>query len=86
MNVEGGWELELIFLWRQLMNRWTYRNEVQCSKEIVDTRASFIWIAILFDEGFKYGDGAKFWGYIGTNAEALCIELCNIVQCHIFVK
>jgi hypothetical protein len=48
---------------------------------------SFIWIIILFDTVFiKYGDGAKFWGYVGTNAEPLRIEFCNFVQCHIFVN
>jgi hypothetical protein len=49
-------------------------------------RISFIWIIILFDAVFKYGDGAKFWGYVGINAEPLCVELCNFVQCHIFVN
>jgi hypothetical protein len=40
----------------------------------------------LFDAVFKYDDGAKFWGYVGINAEPLCIEFCNFVQCHIFVN
>jgi hypothetical protein len=35
---------------------------------------------------FKYGDGAKFWGYIVINSEQLCVEFCNFVQCHILVK
>jgi hypothetical protein len=26
-----------------------------------------------FNEAFKYGDGAKFSSYFGTNAEPLCI-------------
>jgi hypothetical protein len=26
----------------------------------------FIWIIDLFDEDFKYGDGAKFRDYVGT--------------------
>jgi hypothetical protein len=30
----------------------------------------------LFDETIKYGDGAKFGGYIGTEAEPLCAEFC----------
>jgi hypothetical protein len=33
---------------------------------------------MLFDEAFKYGDGAKFWGYVGTNAEQLRVEFCNL--------
>jgi hypothetical protein len=31
-----------------------------------------IWMIILCDEAFKYGDGAKFWSYVETNAEPLC--------------
>jgi hypothetical protein len=41
---------------------------------------SFIWIIILFDAVFKYGDGgAEFLGYIWINAEQLCVEFCNFV-------
>jgi hypothetical protein len=32
----------------------------------------------LFDEAFKYGDGAKLWGYVGTSAELLCVEYCKL--------
>jgi hypothetical protein len=39
----------------------------------------------MFDEAFLYGDGAKFLD-VRTNAEQLCVELCNFVQCHIFIK
>jgi hypothetical protein len=28
----------------------------------------------LFDAIFKYGDVAKFWDYVGINAEPLCVE------------
>jgi hypothetical protein len=31
----------------------------------------FVW------RSFKNGDGAKFWGYVGINAEQLCVEFCN---------
>jgi hypothetical protein len=55
-------------------------------KKIIDIPKSFIWIVILFDEGFEYDDGAKFRGFIATNNEPLCIELCNSVQCHIVVN
>jgi hypothetical protein len=34
----------------------------------MDIPTSFILIIILFDTVFKYGDGAKFWGYVGINA------------------
>jgi hypothetical protein len=46
----------------------------------------YIWIIILFDEIFKYSDGANLWGYVGTNAEPLCVEFCNFVQCYILVN
>jgi hypothetical protein len=39
-----------------------------------------------FHEAIKYGNGMKFGGYVGTNAEPLCVEFCNFVQCHIFVN
>jgi hypothetical protein len=54
--------------------------------EIMDIPISFIWIIILFDAGFKCGDGAKFWGYVVINAEQLCVEFWYSVQCHIFVN
>jgi hypothetical protein len=52
----------------------------------MDIPISFIWIIILFDAFFKFGGGAKFWGYVVINAEQLCVEFCNFVQCHIFVN
>jgi hypothetical protein len=30
---------------------------------------------MLFDEAFKYGDDARFSGYVVTNAEPLCAEI-----------
>jgi hypothetical protein len=44
-----------------------------------------ILIIILFDEAFKYDDDTIFLGYIGTNAEPLCV-ICNCVQCDILVN
>jgi hypothetical protein len=35
----------------------------------VGTHTSFILIVILLEEAFKYGNGGKFWGYVGTNAK-----------------
>jgi hypothetical protein len=53
----------------------------------MDITISLIWIIILFDAvSIKYGDGAKFWGYVVIKAEPLCVEFCNFVQCHIFVN
>jgi hypothetical protein len=50
----------------------------------MDIPTSFVWTIISFDAVFKY-DGAKFWGYVGINAEPLCVEFCNFVQ-YIFVN
>jgi hypothetical protein len=52
----------------------------------MDIPISFILIIILFDAVFKYGDGAKFSGYVGINAEPLCVGFCNFVKCHNFVN
>jgi hypothetical protein len=49
----------------------------------MDISATWIWIVILFDEAFKYDDGEKFWGYVGTSTELLCLEFCNFMQCDI---
>jgi hypothetical protein len=46
----------------------------------------FIWVLIFFDKALRYGDSAKFCGYVETNTEHLCVELCNFVQCYIFVN
>jgi hypothetical protein len=48
---------------------------------IMDIFRSFIVIIIFFHEAFKYGDGAKFWGYVGTNA-----EFSDFVYCRNFVS
>jgi hypothetical protein len=40
----------------------------------------------LYYDTIKYGNDVTFLGYFGTNAELLCIELCNFMQCHIFVN
>jgi hypothetical protein len=47
---------------------------------------TFIWNVILFDEAFKYINVMKFWGYVGTNTESLCVQFCNSVKCHILVE
>jgi hypothetical protein len=37
----------------------------------------------ILDDAIKHEDGAKFCVYVGTNTEALYVEIC---RCHIFVK
>jgi hypothetical protein len=48
-------------------------------QKVMNIPTTFIWITILFDKAFKYGDGANFLGYV-NNAEPLCVEfwiLCS---------
>jgi hypothetical protein len=54
--------------------------------QIMGIAITSVWIIILFDNVYKYGNGAEFWGYVGTNAEPLSVKLCNFVQCHIFLN
>jgi hypothetical protein len=54
--------------------------------KIMDILMSFIWIVIFFDGDFEYGSGSTFWSYVWTNAELLCVEFYNFVQCHMFIS
>jgi hypothetical protein len=44
----------------------------------MDIPTTFIWIIIFFNRAFEYGN-ISMWDYVGTNAELLCVELCNFV-------
>jgi hypothetical protein len=52
----------------------------------MDIPTSCILIIIFFDGALEYGGGSKFWSYVGQNAEPLCAEFCNFVQCHTVVN
>jgi hypothetical protein len=39
-----------------------------------------------FIEAFKYGDAAKFSGYVGTKAELLCVRFCGLVQSYVLAN
>jgi hypothetical protein len=63
------------------MNRCTHTYVISYSKRSWATYAFhlnryFIWLVILFDEDYKYGDGAKYSSYVGTNTEPLFVEFC----------
>jgi hypothetical protein len=49
----------------------------------MDIPVNFIWIISFFSDGaFEYGGGSTFLGYVGTNAELLCVYsviLCNVI-------
>jgi hypothetical protein len=42
--------------------------------------------SMFFNKAFEYGIISKLRGYVETNAELLCVELCNFVECYIFVS
>jgi len=44
----------------------------------MDIPTSFIIVIILFGEVFKYSDGAKFLGYVGTDTESLGVQFCTL--------
>jgi hypothetical protein len=50
---------------------------------VMDICTIFIWNIILFYEAFKNGDNAKYWGYVCTNPEPVCVEFCNFAQCYL---
>jgi hypothetical protein len=52
--------------------------------KILDIHTSFLYHC--FDEDLKHDDGAKFLCYVGTNAERLCVELCNFRQYNMLVN
>jgi hypothetical protein len=71
-----GWMLKLKFCLK------TTRERVHLDKwkwKIMDIPTSFVWSIILFDEGFKNDNNSKFWFYIRTKSEPLCVEICNFV-------
>jgi hypothetical protein len=51
----------------------------------MDTPTSFVPVNF-FDGALEYGSGLKFSSYVGSNAEPLCVEFCNFMQCHTFVN
>jgi hypothetical protein len=78
-NLEVLWKLKLIFYLMEttheqlhlLLDKWSL---VQW--KIIDIPINCIWTIAY---------GAKFWGFVGTNAEPLCAELCNFMQFCIFI-
>jgi hypothetical protein len=81
-NMAGDWNLKFTFYFLQTTHeplhsdKWSF---VQST--IMDIPTGFIWTIVFVGEAFEYCGGSKFWGYVGTNAEPLCIEFCNL--CHV---
>jgi hypothetical protein len=41
---------------------------------------NFVGIIILFDEAFKYGNGATFSDHVATEGEPFCVQLYILVS------
>jgi hypothetical protein len=71
-NVEGSWILKFVWWCMETTHETFHLDKWSLAQsKIMDILTSFIWIIILFDRDFKYGDGAKFLGYVWTNADAV---------------
>jgi hypothetical protein len=85
-NTVGSWTLKFKFYFVVTtheplhLDKWRF---VQW--KIMDIPTSFIWNIVFFEEDFDYDSSLKFWGFVWTNAEPLCVEFCNFVQWHTFV-
>jgi hypothetical protein len=72
----GGWKLKFAFCFMETAHEPLHLDKWSLVQwKITDMPTSFIWIVVSFLEAFKYGDGAKFWSYVRTDAEPLCVEL-----------
>jgi hypothetical protein len=73
-SVAAGWNVKFIFCCmektRETLHPVKWSVVLQ---KIVDIPTSIILITVTLDEAFKCGDGAKFWGYIETNAGPRCV-------------
>jgi hypothetical protein len=87
MNMAGSSKLEFTFYFMERTHellhlvKWSFVHW-----KAMDIPKSFIWIIIFLNEAFECDSILKFWGCVGTNAELLCIEFYNFVQCHIDVS
>jgi hypothetical protein len=62
-------------------------NSCAQTKEYRQSKISRAYLQALFcDETVKYNIGANISGYVGTNAEPLCVEFCNFMQRHVLVN
>jgi hypothetical protein len=87
MDMAGGWKLKFALYFMEKtheplhLDKWSFVHW-----RITNIPTSFIWIIIFFHGALEYGCISKLWGYAGTNAELLCVEFCDLVQCNICVS
>jgi hypothetical protein len=53
-------------------------KEILAQEKIMYIIYNCIWIIVLFSGAYKCGNVAIFWGYVGTNADILWPEFCNV--------
>jgi hypothetical protein len=86
-NMAGNWNVKLTFYFIEVAHEPLYLDKLSLvQRKIMDIPTSFIWTIIFVGGAFKYGGGSKFWGYVGKNAEPLCVVSCNFVHCHAFLN
>jgi hypothetical protein len=65
----AGQKLKFTFIFIETTPEPSHLDKFRLAQwKITDIPTSIIFKIILFDEAFKYGDGAKCCGYVGTNA------------------
>jgi hypothetical protein len=85
-NMAAGWLLKLTFNFMEKIHEQLHLDKWSSLHwKIMDIPTRSIWIVIFFD-GACECDTSKFGGYVGTNTEQRCIEFCNFVQFHIFIR
>jgi hypothetical protein len=83
----GGWKLNFMFRFVEVTHESLHLDKLSFVRQkIIEIPTNFICVLVLFDEGFKYDNDEKFWGYVGTGVEPLCVQFCNLVQCLIFTN
>jgi hypothetical protein len=85
---QRGWRLKLKFIFCFTNTTHEPSHLEQRSfvlYKIVNIPTGFTRTISFFDETFIYGDCAKFWHYVRTNAESLSVEFCNFLQYRISV-
>lgn len=68
---------------RELLQLYS-TNEVLCNRKLRTYLQVFTIFFFKF-EAFKYEDGAKFGGCVGTSAKSLCIESVNLYSALFFL-
>jgi hypothetical protein len=72
-KLDGSWKVKFIFYFMQK----TQPLHLDILSTVKDCGHIYeIYMNnFLFDKAFNYGDGTKFYGYVGTNSEPLCTIL-----------